>query len=113
MGTPPDRPRRVTAWQLAELLFGSGAILYVITNIISGVQWGATIDAKFSRIDEKMTDQQAQILANAQRFSSLDNTALGNRITSLETQVKGFAGQQDKIEKKIDRLLERSTRVPD
>lgn len=89
-----------TPWKWAELLFGSGVIAYLVGATISGVWWAGSIDDKVGHLDVSLD-------AIERRFDGLDNVVLGNRITKVETQVQAFGEQQDRMERKIDRLLDR------
>lgn len=99
-GTPPG-----TSWRWIELLFGGGIIAYLVGATISGIWWAATIDSSAKDLSDTVDRLD-------QRIEKLDNVVLGNRITALETQVKGFGAQQDRTERKIDQLLERQSRNP-
>lgn len=67
------------------------------TALVAGAIWVGSIDEKVSSLKEAV--------------AGLDNTALGNRITALEVAIKHADLQQDRMEHKIDRLLERRYRL--
>ena len=94
-----------TSWRWIELLFGGGIIAYLIGATISGIWWAATIDSTSKDLSDTVADVE-------RRIDGLDNVTLGNRLTAVETQVKLFDIQQDRIERKIDRLLDRQVRPP-
>ncbi len=96
--SPPNDPG--TPWKWTELLFGGGIIAYLVGATISGIWWAASIDTKTANIGDN-------VAAIERRFDGLDNVVLGNRITKVEVEVQAFATQQDRVERKIDRLLDR------
>lgn len=96
---------KITGWRIAELTFGSGVVLWIVSSAIGAIWWA-------SETDFSIKDLRGDISQLHTQMDALDNVSLGNRITALETQVRGFGDQQDKIERKIDRLLERQSRTP-
>jgi hypothetical protein len=87
-------------WKWAQLLFGSGVLLYMASATFYGIWWAADI-SKDTR------DVSAKVSSMERRFEGLDNVSLGNRITQVEVKMQIFGAQQDRMERKIDRLLER------
>lgn len=79
-----------------ELAVSGGIVVYVASATVAGLIWVGSIDERVSNLKDTV--------------GSLDNVALGTRITTLETQVRLFGLQQDRIETKIDKLLDRQSR---
>lgn len=87
-----------SSWRVMELLFGGGVIVWGITTTVASVWWAAVTDAKLQRLNEDRIELVNQI-------NSLDNVALGNRITALESQIAASNKQLDAIDGKLDRLI--------
>jgi hypothetical protein len=62
-------------------------------SLVAGLLWVGSIDEKVANLKDTV--------------SKLDNYTLGNRITALEVALRHADVQQDRVERKIDRLLER------
>lgn len=84
----------------AEMLFGGGVVVYLAGVTVSGIWWAASLDAKTNGISDSVATIE-------RRFDGLDNVVLGNRVTKVETEMQAFGTQQERVERKIDRLLER------
>lgn len=95
-----ERGSGQSSWRMAELLFGGGVIVWALSSSLTAVWWAADINARIAGIIQKESDF-------TQQLSGLDNVALGNRITALETQIQSSNRQLDSIERKMDRLLQR------
>lgn len=97
-----EKPNSRWIWELA---FGGGVVVWALAASVTAIWWAASMDTTVS-------SQGDDITTIDKRIDGLDNVSLGNRITAIETQAKLFAVQQDRIERKIDRLLDRQSRPP-
>jgi hypothetical protein len=93
-----------SAWRMAELLFGGGVIVWAAGTVVTGLWWA-------SDINRQVQDLQDTDTGFAHRLETLDNIALGNRITAVETRVGTMDRTLENVDKKLDRLLERSPRA--
>lgn len=89
----PDQDTSRAPWRGIEWLISSGLALTLAAAMI----WVGTIDERVMIIRDEI--------------SKLDNYTLGNRITALEVALKHADIQQDRVERKIDRLLERNVYI--
>lgn len=83
----PNGDTRVPLLRVVELFVSAGLVASTITGLI----WIGTIDERVSSLKDGM--------------GKLDNAILGNRIAVLEARVMDYGTQQDRVERKIDRLL--------
>lgn len=98
------------SWRWFELLFGGGVIVWALASTITAIWWASDLTTRVSALEAN-----GDVLSH--RLETLDNVALGNRITAVETQYSALNGSINKMDDKIDRLLDRvilnSGRSPD
>ena len=87
-GQDQSQSTEASGWWRIEWLISSG----LGAAIVAGAIWVGTID------------ERVQTIKNT--VNGLDNSTLGSRITALEVKVGDFGTQQDRVERKIDRLLD-------
>ena len=83
----PDQDE--SPWLRTEWIVSSG----LAVALAAGLIWVGTIDERVAGLKDAI--------------GGLDNVTLGNRITALEVALRHADIQQDRVERKIDRLLDR------